>query len=55
MAIFKRLLPAWLNLAPSSTASLDLPLGMSYHGIILKLSATGAGATFLRGHRYQRN
>jgi hypothetical protein len=48
MAILKRLLPAWLNLAPNSTASLDLPLGMSYHGIILKVSATGSGATFTR-------
>lgn len=48
MAIFKRKLPAFLNLSPGSTASLDLPLGMSYHGIILRLSATGAGHSFVR-------
>lgn len=47
MAIIKRKLPAFLNLAPSSTASLELPLGMSYHGIILQLSS--AGGTFVRG------
>lgn len=48
MSITKRLLPSFLNLAPDRTASLDLPLGMSYHGIILKLSATGGGASFVR-------
>lgn len=43
----RRKLQSFLNLAPSSTASLDLPLGMSYHGILLKLAATGGGATFI--------
>lgn len=50
MTIIKRKLPAFDNLTTGTTASLDLPLGMSYHGIILKLSATGGGATFTRAH-----
>ena len=50
MTIIKRKLPAWENLANSSTASLDLPTGQSYHGIIIKLSATGPGQTFTRAH-----
>ncbi len=45
MSIIKRKLQAFLNLSPGSTASLDLPIGMSYHGIILQLSSTG---TFVR-------
>lgn len=47
MTILTRKQPSFLNLAPNSTASLELPLGMSYHGIILKLSSSGG--TFVRG------
>lgn len=47
MSILKRLLPAFTNLLPDRTASLDLPLGMSYHGIIMRLSSSGG--TFVRG------
>ena len=42
----KRKLPSFLNLAAGDTAALDLPLGMSYHGILLYLTATGVGADF---------
>lgn len=47
MSVNKRLLPAFLGLAPGAlNASLDLPLGQSYRGIMMRLSATGAGASF---------
>lgn len=47
MSVTKRKLPQFLNLAPGGqNCSLDLPLGMSYRGIMLRLSATGVGASF---------
>lgn len=47
MSVTKRKLPQFLNLAPGNeNCSLDLPLGMSYRGIMMRLSATGAGASF---------
>lgn len=46
----RRKLQSFLNLAAGDTAGLDLPLGMSFHGIMLKLSATGVGADFTIDH-----
>lgn len=51
MSVNKRLLPQFLNLAPGAqNAALDLPLGQSYRGIMMRLSATGVGATFTVDH-----
>ncbi len=48
MTVLKRKLQSFENLLPDSTAGLTLPIGMSYHGIILKLTSTGG--TFTRSH-----
>ncbi len=47
MPTIKRLAPQFYGLAPGAeNAYLDLPLGMTYMGIQLTLSATGSGASF---------